>query len=269
MLWRCFTRSPRCAGADPASSARQFPQGDVQHWWHPPTGRGVRTRICDDYLWLPYAVCRYVERTGDTGVLGENVQFIEGRVVKPDEDSYYDLPARSEESATLYEHCVRSIENALRFGEHGLPLMGSGDWNDGMNLVGDAGKGESVWMAFFLYDVLQQFAAVAGNGDEAFRDRCLGEARPAPGEYRSHGWDGSWYRRAYFDDGTPLGSATQRRMPDRFAAAELVGSVGRRATRARCSRLWIASISGWCGATGADPALRSALRHLGILNPGT
>ena len=143
------------------AAARQFREGDVQHWWHPPTGRGVRTRISDDYPWLPYTVCRYVAALGDTGVLGEKVPYLEGRAVKPEEDSYYDLPARSEEVGTLYEHCVRAIEHGLRFGAHGLPLMGSGDWNDGMNLVGDGGRGESVWLAFFLHDVLTRFAPIA------------------------------------------------------------------------------------------------------------
>jgi cellobiose phosphorylase len=140
--------------------------------------------------------------------LAEKVQFIEGRLVKPEEDSYYDLPAQSEETATLYEHCVRSIKNGLRFGGHGLPLMGSGDWNDGMNLVGDGGKGESVWLAFFLYDVLNRFAPIARlRGDDAFAEECLGQAKQLRENIERHGWDGEWYRRAYFDDGEPLGSA--------------------------------------------------------------
>jgi cellobiose phosphorylase len=189
------------------AAARQFREGDVQHWWHPPAGRGVRTHISDDYLWLPYVTCRYVSCVADTGVLEEKISFLEGRPVKPEEESYFDLPNRSEESATLYQHCVRAIERGLNFGQHGLPLMGCGDWNDGMNRVGNEGRGESVWLAFFLYDVLTQFAPLARtHRDPAFAERCLAQARLLQQNIEQHAWDGQWYRRAYFDDGEPLGS---------------------------------------------------------------
>ncbi len=188
------------------AASRQFVEGDVQHWWHEPGGQGVRTRFSDDRLWLPYAALHYVGATGDRSVLDEQVPFLAGRVLNPDEHEAYEQPSTSSEQASLYEHCLRAVEISLGTGAHELPLMGTGDWNDGMSLVGAGGRGESVWLGWFLVSILRPFAdLVETRGDQARAARYR-EAATRLTAALERAWDGAWYRRAYFDDGTPLGS---------------------------------------------------------------
>ncbi|NJD02520.1 MAG: glycosyl transferase [Ruminiclostridium sp.] len=188
-------------------ASRQFVEGDVQHWWHNEHGKGIRTKYSDDLLWLPYVAAEYVDHTGDRGILDTEIPFIDSEKLAADEDERYDIPWISRETGTLYQHCIRSIDLSLRFGVHGIPLMGSGDWNDGMNAVGNKGRGESVWLGWFLYTVLKKFIPISVECNDKKRAERYTEAASNIVQFlEREAWDGSWYRRAYFDDGTPLGS---------------------------------------------------------------
>ncbi len=188
------------------AAARQYPEGDVQHWWVPTTGQGVRTRISDDRIWLAYAAAHYVASSGDTAILDEAVPFVDGPVLEPGADDAFTQPLITDYTASLFEHCARALDDSLALGAHGLPLIGTGDWNDGMNRVGADGRGESVWLGWFLYATLTAFAPYASERDPARASRWLSHAATLREALERNAWDGAWYRRGYFDDGTPLGS---------------------------------------------------------------
>jgi cyclic beta-1,2-glucan synthetase len=190
------------------AAGRQFIEGDVQHWWLPATGQGVRTRITDDRIWLAYTAAHYVATTGDGAIFDEIVPFVDGQALRPEETDAFFQPSVADQTATLFEHCAYALDCSLAMGEHGLPLIGTGDWNDGMNRVGQLGRGESVWLGWFLHATLQAFIPLAISRGEPLRGANWREhAQALQTALEKNAWDGEWYRRGYYDDGTALGSS--------------------------------------------------------------
>ena len=228
------------------AASRQFREGDVQHWWHPPGGAGIRSRISDDLLWLPYVTAHYVRVTGDSEILNEAVPFLDGPVLRDDQHEAFFTPNTAAESASLYEHCRRAVARGLTVGPHGLPLMGTGDWNDGMNLVGAGGKGESSWLGWFLVDVLQgmsEMSEALGRTDST--REYLDQREALIARIEKAAWDGDWYIRGRFDDGSPLGSAASSEaridsLPQSWASLS-----GGADTKARAARRWIPRGPSW------------------------
>jgi cyclic beta-1,2-glucan synthetase len=218
------------------AAGRQFPPGDVQHWWLPPVGQGIRTRISDDRVWLAYTTAHYVSVTADAGVLDESIAFLEGAELASKQNESYFTPTQSETKASLFEHCARGLDDALATGVHGLPLIGTGDWNDGMSRIGEGGQGESVWLAWFLYAALVAFAPIAeARKDDARATAWRAHAAALAASIEREAWDGAWYRRAYFDDGTPLGSAasSECRIDSIAQSWAVISGVGEPARAAR------------------------------------
>ena len=188
-------------------SKNQFKEGDVEHWWHDENKRGIRTRFSDDLLWLPYSVLEYIDFTDDYTILDIKTPFLKGAILESKQDEKYDLYLPSEEIGDIYEHCIRAIEKSLNFGEHGLPKIGSGDWNDGFSTVGNKGKGESIWLGFFLYNILERFVKICEKREDKDKVQKYEEIKiNLKKALNTNGWDGRWYKRAYMDDGNILGS---------------------------------------------------------------